>query len=72
MTIRGEHQQVCCECVWLHAQGLTTDGAGTLMAGDADRRVLDIVDPGRRQAAVKVAGRALLGADSDEGAAFRV
>lgn len=37
------------------------------MAGDADRRVLDIIDPGRRQASVKVAGRSLLGADSDEG-----
>jgi hypothetical protein len=49
-------------------QGLTTDGAGTLVAGDPDRRVLDIKDPGRRQAAVKVAGRALLGADSDDGA----
>ena len=56
----------------VRAQGLTTDGAGTLMAGDSDRRVLDIVDPGRRQAAVKVAGRALLGADSDEGAPVRV
>ena len=61
-------QLICCKGLNLRAQGLTTDGAGTLMAGDADRRVLDIVDPGRRQAAVKVAGRALLGADSDEGA----
>lgn len=41
------------------------------MAGDPDRRVLDIIDPGRRAAAVKVAGRALLGADSDEGASDR-
>ena len=37
------------------------------MAGDADRRVLEIIDPGRHAATPKIAGRSLLGAESDEG-----
>lgn len=60
--------------LWLHGhnrfsrpQELASDGAGTLLAGDPDRRVIEIVDPGRRSASVKVAGLTLLGADSDEG-----
>lgn len=50
-----------------HVQEVSTDGAGTLLAGAPERRVLEIVDPGRRTVATKIAGRALLGADSDEG-----
>ena len=49
-------------------QELASDGAGTVMAGEAERRIIDIIDPGRRAASVKVAGLSVLGADSDEGA----